>query len=213
VEWWTSEIDLANVELDLVGQRPGEPHTLLELGPFLKARHRRLVMATNAGIFDVGRRPMGLHVQDGEMLSPLSTGNGEGNFFLKPNGVFWVDTAGGHVAACEHYLPHGPVRLATQSGPLLLDHGRIHPGFSETSRSLRLRSGVGIDRGGHIRLALSRQAVSFHAMATLFRDVLGCPDALYLDGEISAMTAPRLPLTDAHEYAGILVATTLLNLP
>ncbi|MBK9266163.1 MAG: phosphodiester glycosidase family protein [Polyangiaceae bacterium] len=206
-EWVTFDLDLDAVELSLVGQRPNEPSTLPALGPYLAQRKRELVVATNAGIFSPTRRPMGLHIQNGQELAPISTADGDGNFFLKPNGVFWLDERGPHVASTENYAPRGKVELATQSGPLLVAGGRIHPAFKESSTSLRIRSGVGVDGRGHVFIVLSRERVTFHAMATLFRDVLGCPDALYLDGEISAIAAPGFPTPSIHEYGGLLVAT------
>lgn len=207
IEWLFFDLDLTKVEISLVGQRPAEPARLAAIEPLLRKRQRTLVMATNAGIFSPERRPMGLHVQEGEVLSALSLGAGEGNFFLKPNGVFWVDQRGAHVTRAEDYNADGKVQLATQSGPLLLERAQIHPAFSEKSTSLRVRSGVGVDGRGHVIVALSRGRVSFHAMATLFRDVLGCPDALFLDGEISALAAPNLPAPPPVDYGGILVAT------
>ncbi|HYQ02371.1 MAG TPA: phosphodiester glycosidase family protein [Polyangiaceae bacterium] len=206
-KWLLFDLDPARVTLMLVGQRADEPQTFEALAPYLKERGLTLAVATNAGIFGPARQPMGLHVQDGEILTPLSTADGDGNFFLKPNGVFWLDDAGVHVASSEHYAPQGRLRLATQSGPLLLEHGQIHPGFSPESRSLRLRSAVGVDARGHAHLAISLGQVSFYNAATLFRDVIGCPDALYLDGEISEVMAPRHLPTKAHAYAALLVAT------
>jgi uncharacterized protein YigE (DUF2233 family) len=205
--WLVFELDLAHVQLTLVGQREGEPFTFAALPGYLATHGQELVMATNAGIFSPERRPMGLHVQDGELLSALSTAAGEGNFFLQPNGVFWLDDKGAHVAASADYAPHGKLRLATQSGPLLLRGGRIHPAFRERSTSLKVRSGVGVDARGHVVFALSLASVPFHAMATLFRDALGCRDALYLDGEISGIAAPGLAPPPALAYGGLLVAT------
>lgn len=205
--WITFELDLANIELSLVGQGPNEPRTMATLGPFLAKQNREWVMATNAGIFDPSRRPVGLHVQRGQELAPLSTADGEGNFFLKPNGVFWIDELGAHVAPTEHYAPKGKIELATQSGPILVAQGQLHPAFVQSSTSLRTRSGVGVNAHGHVFFVLSQDRVTFHATATLFRDVLGCPNALYLDGEISAVAAPGLPAPEPHEYGGLLIAT------
>jgi uncharacterized protein YigE (DUF2233 family) len=206
-EWTTFDLDLRSVEFSLVGQRPDEPRTFDALGPFLAARKRHLVLATNAGIFNPQHRPLGLHIQDGQTIVPLSTADGEGNFFLKPNGVFWIDERGAFVAPADRYTPRGMVTLATQSGPLLLAERRIHPAFVESSTSVRLRSGVGVDTRGHVIVVLSKARVTFHATATLFRDVFNCPDALYLDGEISAMVAPGMTPAERHEYAALLVVT------
>lgn len=47
-----------------------------------------MVAVMNGGIFEPGFVPSGLLVQDGVELTPINRNNGEGNFFLKPNGVF-----------------------------------------------------------------------------------------------------------------------------
>jgi uncharacterized protein YigE (DUF2233 family) len=40
---------------------------------------------------------------------------------------------------------------------------------------------------GALWLAISNEPVNFHDFARLFRDVLGTPDALYLDGSVSRL--------------------------
>lgn len=204
-EWIVATLDLSRVKLMLVGQAPSDPTTLQALLPYLAQRSLTLVMATNAGIFSPERRPMGLCIQDGKELAALSKSDGEGNFFLKPNGVFWLDEKGAHVASTGSYAPQGKVELATQSGPILVEKGIMHPSFQPGSESLRTRSAVGVNASGHVVVALSKQRVSFYSAAMLFRDVLGCADALYLDGEISDITAPTLPPAKGREYGGILV--------
>jgi len=204
--WITFELDLDKVDLMLVGQAPNDPHTFTTLGPFLEAQNREMIMATNAGIFYPSRMPVGLHIQRGKEFSPLSTADGEGNFFLKPNGVFWIDSNGPHVAPTELYSPQGPVELATQSGPLLVNQGQIHKAFDASSTSLRTRSAIGVNTKGKIVIALSQGRVTFFGAATLFRDILDCPNALYLDGEISGVVAPGLPAPETREYGGLLVA-------
>lgn len=204
--WLTFTLNLESVELQLLGQAPNDPHALAEIKAFVAANQREWIMATNAGIFDPSRRPVGLHIQMGREFTPLSTADGEGNFYLKPNGVFWIDSSGAHVAATQAYKPQRNVSLATQSGPLLVDKGNIHPAFVPSSTSLRTRSGVGVDKLGHVVFVLSDERVTFYSMATLFRDVLDCPDALYLDGEISAIASPQSLPAAPHDYAGVIVA-------
>jgi uncharacterized protein YigE (DUF2233 family) len=201
------DIDLARLDLHLLGQLPGEPRKLKELPQYVRSQRLRWAVATNAGIFDPQLKPVGLHIQGGQQLHALSTAQGQGNFFLKPNGVFWVDEHGAHVAETSRFVPGATVALATQSGPLLLEAGSIHPAFSATGTSLKVRSAVGVDTRGHVQLALSQAPVNFHATASLFRDVLDCPNALYLDGYISAIAAPGMQPVREHEYAGLLVAT------
>jgi uncharacterized protein YigE (DUF2233 family) len=84
-------------------------------------------------------------------------------------------------------------RLAVQSGPMLLWHGKMHPDFREDSPNKRLRNGVGIRaKDGQIIFAMSdrldreKGRVTFHQFAQFFRQN-GCENALFLDGDISDM--------------------------
>jgi len=197
---WTAEyggqrysvatVDLTTAELELLG--PPAPRALDD----------DVLAATNAGIFHSASEPVGLFVADGEEVHPLTLEDGSGNFFLKPNGVFWVDGDGAHVAESSAYDGGDDVRLATQSGPLLLARGVEHPAFRVDSPNRLLRSGVGVVDEHTVVLVVSEGGVTFHELASVFHDVLRCDDALYLDGVISTLAGPG-PI---GEYAGVLVA-------
>ena len=169
------------------------------------ARHR-LVFATNAGIFDPTRSPLGLHIEDGKVLVDLNRGDGPGNFYLKPNGVFFE--ADGKLQICEtseFTRPPGRVRFATQSGPLLLRAGREHGAFDADSANRRVRSAVDVDTAGDAVFVLSEGRVTFHELASFYHDRLECADALYLDGEISKFYAPRYGWNDgAGQFAAVI---------
>ena len=129
-------------------------------------------------------------------------------FFLQPNGVFTVSDAGAAVVETSEFEARG-VHEATQSGPLLVRRGVLHPGFKESSDNRVLRSGVGV-RGNSVVLAISRDGVNLWTFAALFRDELKCPDALYLDGFISALWAAdsgRDADLEKGPFAGVLTAT------
>lgn len=64
--------------------------------------------------------------------------------------------------------------------------GKLHPAFNKGSQSRKYRNGVGVCSDGKIRFVISHAPVNFYTFATYFRDGLDCPDALYLDGSISA---------------------------
>lgn len=156
-----------------------------------------LVMATNAGMYDPDLRPVGLYVEDGRELKGINRANGPGNFHLKPNGVFFV--AGGRAGILETsaYLKKSPrAQIATQSGPMLVIDGAIHPRFSEEGPSRKIRNGVGVRDPDHVVFAISDGPVSFGTFARLFRDELGCRNALFLDGSISALYAPEIGRSD-----------------
>lgn len=192
-------VDLQQAELRLLGQEPGDPHRFADLAD-------EVVAATNASLFHTVDRPVGLWVQDGTEHAPLEVGGGRGNFFLAPNGVFAMGPDGPSVTPTGTW--NAPeVDWAVQSGPLLLHAGEVHPGLDPDSTSLRRRNAVGACGPHTVALVASVGEVRFHDLATLFRDVLDCPDALYLDGSLSGIEGPGLPpAIDRTEVAGFLVA-------
>ena len=161
----------------------------------------------NAGMFQRDFSPVGLFVVGGRELGPLNTNGGYGNFFMKPNGVFVMTDVGPRVVETSEY-PNlkGRIVLATQSGPLLLRSGKIHPVFNTNSTSRVIRNGVGVSDSGKVVFAISEEPVSLYELAVLFRDVLGCPNALYLDGVISSLHAPALKRSDKKTELGPIIA-------
>lgn len=161
----------------------------------------RLLFATNAGMFAPGYEPAGLFVEQGKQIKALNARDGGGNFHLMPNGVFWMKDSKAHVSARADYaaLKLSP-DLATQSGPMLVIAGALHPKFEPNGPSRTIRNGIGVTATGSVAVAISLEPVSFGVFARLFRDHLQCPNALYLDGSVSqlvsagARTGPRLPL-------------------
>jgi uncharacterized protein YigE (DUF2233 family) len=175
------------------------------LKAWLASRNERLLFAMNAGMFRPNLSPVGLLVQDGRQVSPLNLSDGAGNFFLKPNGVFFISETGPRIVESTEYPPlAGGVRLATQSGPLLVRNGVLHPMINAASTSRLLRNGVGIS-GDTIIFVISEQPVNFYELATYFRDELHCPDALYLDGVVSSLYSTDLQRNDSTADLGPIV--------
>lgn len=175
--------------------------TFQAVAAHLHRRQKKPVFLMNAGIFEPGGIPSGLHVEDGQELRPINRADGFGNFYLKPNGVFSVDANGAKVVEAEAYSKSGAKpRLALQSGPLLLIRGQPHPRFIPDSGSRLHRNGVGILPDGMVLFAitdtLSKTRVNLFEFAKLFQGY-GCQDALFLDGDLSVMEltqAGKLPL-------------------
>jgi uncharacterized protein YigE (DUF2233 family) len=166
-----------------------------------------LVFAMNAGMYHADLSPVGLHVEEGEQIKAINTRPGPGNFHMLPNGVFYMTGDRAGVATAENFLARGIAPdLATQSGPMLVIDGALHPRFIRGSTSLRRRNGVCVGDDGTILFAISEQPVNFHHFARLFRDVLGCRDALYLDGSMSSLHAPALERSDAIRPMGPIIA-------
>lgn len=196
-------VDLRQAELGLIGQRDGAPHDANALASFLGDGW---VVATNAGLYHSVHEPVGLHVEDGVELQPLERGDGYGNFYLRPNGVFAVDDAGARIVETSAWARVGTVRLAVQSGPALVLGGTFHPALDPKSRFVAVRNAVGVSDARTVHLVLSEGEVRMWDLATVLRDTLGCTDALYLDGNISGMWGPALPpWPKVHPYAGFLV--------
>jgi uncharacterized protein YigE (DUF2233 family) len=163
----------------------------------LAKRGDELVFAMNAGMYDPQYEPVGFYIEDGKLLHAANTRSGEGNFHLKPNGIFWVGKGSAGVTETGRFLARPPKAVfATQSGPMLVIAGRVHPKIHAEGTSRKIRNGVGIASGHRVRFAISNEPVTFYEFASLFRDRLNCPDALFLDGSISSLYAPPLARKD-----------------
>jgi uncharacterized protein YigE (DUF2233 family) len=168
---------------------------------------RGLSFAMNAGMYDKGQAPVGLYVEDGREMKGVSTANGPGNFHLKPNGVFYVKGDRAGVLDTSRYLrAKAAPDFATQSGPMLVIEGKIHPKISADGPSQKIRNGVGVREGGRVAVfAISERPVTFGSFARLFKDSLGCRNALFLDGSVSSLYAPGLGRSDLSRPLGPLV--------
>lgn len=166
-----------------------------------------VVFAMNAGMYLPDSAPQGLYIEQGEVIAPLDAGDGDTNFYLKPNGVFAIDASGrATVIASDAFAVEPSVAYATQSGPLLVVDGSPHPRFAENGTSLHVRNGVGVRADGTVVFAISLSAVSFGRFARLFRDALGCPNALYLDGFVSGLADSDGIVVGGGHAAGPIVA-------
>jgi uncharacterized protein YigE (DUF2233 family) len=176
----------------------------------LATEGKALGFAMNAGMYHRDLAPVGLYIENGVQSAGIVTRDGPGNFGLLPNGVFcWGDRF--HVIESRAFKAEPPAcRFATQSGPMLVIDGKLHPKLLPESDSTYVRNGVGVSAdGARAVFAISNQAVNFHAFARLFRDALGLPDALYFDGNISRLYAPELSRHDAGFPMGPIVGTVI----
>jgi prepilin-type processing-associated H-X9-DG protein len=166
----------------------------------------KLVFAMNGGMYHADLSPVGLYVEDGLELQRISTANGPGNFHLKPNGVFYVRGQTAGVLETSRYRALKPrAEFATQSGPMLVIDGRIHPKISEQGVSRKVRNGVCVRNQHTAIFAISNEPVTFGAFAHLFKDELGCANALFLDGSVSSLYAPNLNRADAGRPMGPII--------
>ena len=192
-DYTVCELDLRRYLLGLYWEdRNGQAYgTLPAFNQAMAGAGDPAVVAMNAGMYHPDLSPVGLFVAGGRTLQPATQAEGDGNFFMKPNGVFYVADGRAGVLETGAYLQQAPrAEIATQSGPMLVVGGAFHPMFSTDGPSRKIRNGIGVRDDHTVVFAISHGGVSFGSFARLFRDVLGCPNALYLDGSISALSAP-----------------------
>ncbi|MCB1383257.1 MAG: phosphodiester glycosidase family protein [Notoacmeibacter sp.] len=210
--YFACAIDPARFAIRLVHSAPdGTPYG--SLAGFLAAEAsagKAPLIAMNAGMYHEDLSPVGLHVEEGREVAALNMEDAPGNFFLKPNGVFFITVEGkaGVMESAAFHDARVAVRLATQSGPMLVIGGALHPKFLPDGTSRYIRNGVGVTPDGTVVLAISRSPVSLGAFARAFRDGFGCPDALFLDGGISAFAANSKLLIGGQDKAGPILAVS-----
>jgi uncharacterized protein YigE (DUF2233 family) len=168
--------------------RQGQPYrSLKSLKLALDREGHRVVAVMNAGIYDKKYRPLGLHIEQGSVLRPLDRRRGSGNFYLKPNGVFYVDSKGAAIVRTADFKLTSDIVLATQSGPLLFDKKGFHPAFVKNSKYRHYRNAVGVREDGNVVFAMSTKPVTFWQLAHFLRHEEHCTTGIYMDGFISQL--------------------------
>lgn len=163
-----------------------------------------VAFAVNAGMFDGEGKPIGYYVKDGERRKVLNRNDGAGNFHMKPNGVFFGSGGKWRVMTADQFYSQVGDRpeFGTQSGPMLLVGGKLHPEITDDGPSRTIRNGVGVDGSGRAHFVISEGPVSFGKLARFFRDRAKVKDALYLDGAVSGLWDPARNRMDARAPIG-----------
>ncbi len=213
-DYTVCEVDMAQEDLRLF---LNHPETGAPLGSFtnvkklLKREGRALDFAMNAGMYHTDRRPVGHYVEAGAQLAPVITRDGPGNFGLLPNGVFCIREGRADVYETKRYVKAKPACVfASQSGPMLVIDGALHPRFLKHSDSRYVRNGVGTSGDGtRAWFVISEGPVTFHQFGTFFKDALEVPQALYFDGNISRLYAPDIDRYDGGFPMGPMVGVVV----
>jgi uncharacterized protein YigE (DUF2233 family) len=187
----------------------GAPYrTFSALADHLETQNRMLAFATNGGMYQDDLSPVGLLIVAGTELRAANMRDIEGetvpNFYKKPNGVFYVGDGEAGVLATEEFVKRRPrADFATQSGPMLVIDGEIHPAFIAGSPYLNRRNGVCASTPTDVHFAISDSLVNFDDFARFFRDRLGCRNALFLDGgSAPGIYAPEHARNDPPGHGG-----------
>jgi uncharacterized protein YigE (DUF2233 family) len=174
----------------------------------VESKGGRLLFAMNGGMYKQDRSPQGLYIEEGSTLALRDTAGGNGNFYLKPNGIFYItkDNKAG-ISATSNFSKESNIRYATQSGPILVIEGKLHPAVKEGSPNVQVRNGVGILPDGKIIFAMSKVKTNFYDFAEYFRSK-GCRNVLYLDGFVSRTYLPEQRWIQEDGNFGVIIGVT-----
>lgn len=200
--------DPGHGRIELVAAARGEPpiRNLAELELKLGNRSSEVLFAMNAGMYDEEGRPIGLAIVEGRQVRAINRRNGGGNFHLMPNGVFQLHRDGrAEVVTSAKWKASPTIRIATQSGPMLVIDGGLHRAFEHDGSSRYIRNGVGIAPDERPRFVISDDPVSLGKLARFFRDSLKCRNALFFDGAVSALWDPANHRRDLTKPLGPIV--------
>lgn len=175
----------------------------------LEKKNLKLKFAMNGGMYNQDLSPQGLYIENGQLITPLDTiKKGYGNFYLQPNGVFYIDkNKEAFVTKTSEFQNNLTIQQATQSGPMLVMNGQLHPAFNKGSSNLHIRNGVGILPNGDLLFAMSKSKINFYDFATFFQQHK-CKNALYLDGFVSRTYLPEQNWIQEDGKFAIIIAET-----
>jgi uncharacterized protein YigE (DUF2233 family) len=185
-------------------------HNFSNLKKHVEIENKNLLFASNGGMYLTDYSPQGLYIEDGKIIKPLFDKKGDGNFSWLPNGIFYVTKANtSHVASTQEYTQlkkseTDMINYATQSGPMLVINGAMHPGFKSSSASYYVRNGVGILPNGKAVFVMSTKPLNFYDFAKHFIE-LGCQNALYLDGYVSRTYLPSKNFNKLDGDFGVMI--------
>jgi len=180
--------------------------TFSKLNNHLAKQNKELLFAMNGGMYMENSMPLGLYVERDRIIRKTNrTKHAYGNFYMQPNGIFFITkkkNAYINPTTNFHFKPY--VQFATQSGPMLVINGKMHPKFIKGSFNLHVRNGVGILPDGKVLFAISKYPISFYDFAKFFQDN-ACKNALYLDGAISDIYLPPDRTGYSNSIFGVII--------
>ena len=204
----TVDTKVQNLQLFWKNDKGEALKSIQNLKNYVEGKNLRLTFAMNGGMYNKDFSPQGLFIQNKKTLAVIDTADGNGNFYLKPNGVFYltIDNTP-NICKTTDFIDNGKIKYATQSGPMLVIDGQIHSAFKEGSTNMNIRNGVGILPNNKVVFAMSKTEINFYDFAKYFQS-LGCKNALYLDGFVSRTYLPEKKWTQTDGTFGVIIGVT-----
>ncbi|MBI3233228.1 MAG: phosphodiester glycosidase family protein [Bacteroidetes bacterium] len=182
--------------------------SIQNLKTYIEKKNKTLIFAMNGGMFDQYYAPQGLYIENHKTIKTIDTSAGEGNFYMQPNGVFYISSNDKpYICKTRDFISSKQIKYATQSGPLLLVDGQVNPSFKEGSSNLNIRNGVGILPNNQMVFAISKEKINFYDFANYFKQ-LDCKNALYLDGFVSRAYIPEKNWIQTDGNFGVMIGVT-----
>lgn len=145
------------------------------------AIHSGGIIAINGGFFDPFHTPLGLRIENGQLLNPIRPISWWGIFYTLSN-------KHAYMASMKNFTLNPNIEFAIQSGPRLVVNGTI----PQLKDSYAARSALCIDQQGKVIIAITESvAITPEIFAELLKQSpaqngLGCYNALNLDGGSSS---------------------------
>jgi len=205
---FTVDSNEANIEFFLKDDETNYLKSIENLKSFVEKNGKRLRFAMNGGMYQEDNKPLGLFIENQKTITPLNTREAKGNFYLKPNGVFYITTdRRAYISRTENFTNDGQIKFATQSCPMLLIDGEINPEFTQNSDNIHIRNGICVLEDNRVIFAISKKRVNFYDFAGHFKN-LNCKNALYLDGFVSRIYLPEQKIEPLDGNFGVIIGIT-----
>jgi|GEM_PF-6321246 len=203
-------LDPASTLIRIYSHSIDDISTLKQAHSFVAVSGLKVLAVCNGGIFDENFQPLGLLVQNGQVCHELNQDIGNGNFFLAPNGVFFIRGKTPEIMPTSKYAK---LRIspdwAIQSGPLLVVDAKVNNLLPNNPKSKYTRNGIGVDENNNVILLFAPDPVSLYDFAVYARDTAKARHALYLDGAVSGLLTDYCSININREYATIILFAAL----
>lgn len=198
----------ANVKLYWKNDKGEVLNNFKKMKSFIEEKNEKLLFAMNGGMFHRNYSPVGLYIENSKMIRKLNNSSGKGNFYLKPNGTFYITSENiANICQTSKFVYNDNIKYATQSGPMLVINNKIHSAFTKGSKHLNIRNGVGILPNNELFFAMSTEKISLYDFAEYFKNK-GCKNALFLDGYVSKIYYPAENWKQTNGNFGVMIGVT-----